>query len=697
MDSQAASNTLHVMHGEPQPAKVLGTTAAPASPPPTATTNPSLLTRREREQDPAVVDKTFPVLNESFSPQTLSSSPKPCVEYLHRGCSGGDGSGGGGQEAAAGVHVHSIFTAANRHPTKSKSQKLVRLKDKTKEAIKHGVLHHHHYYGDDSADGSRDEKHGGFISRAASLVSHPRSAIKEKLTGALASQISELNKPHVPQGIEAAFVAAHEKKDEAIECDDIVGVDDADRSIEELEIKRRNMRMGVIMGKHVKKVRALPQKRRGFPRKEEFLIRDERGEVMRDDLGNEQVDYLSWLGQYSIYVTQNFTSHYIEDWNERPEPLCKARLLCHIERIFIASAPWQQWLVHIRDVYRWKDPYETFRWLTLYFILWHTSHVVGFVFGYMIFRVSKNYLFPDTVSSIRDSITRQRTRSLAALRFDQLLSQSGPQALLTSLESDLGPCLQLQLCDLANMLEVINNFSEWHAPRATFFTLCFFISCFVITLFGDMELCMRIIFFILGIVFFFSFPISSYYPKYRYLVSPFKWAFWSVPTNAEWAFAELRLEAQNNRERLIAAKVDAELEPEWEEEGEESDAESFVSAASYGDSPLSGEEQIASFRCRFGRHTGRMYISPPGLRYESGRGKILWWKEWKDLVEVRKVKERGVARLVGGLSEGIELVFLPEFEDREDMVMRLDEMGKRRNEAFSAILGFSGLKWQWCG
>jgi hypothetical protein len=157
------------------------------------------------------------------------------------------------------------------------------------------------------------------------------------------------------------------------------------------------------------------------------------------------------------------------------------------------------------------------------------------------------------------------------------------------------------------------------------------------------------------------------------------------------------LEAQSNRERLITAKVDAELEPEGEEEGEESDVESFVSAASYGVSPLSGEEQIALFRCRFGRYTARMYISPPGLRYESSRGKILWEKEWKDLVEMRKVKERGVARLVGVLSEGIELVFLPECEDGEDVVIRLDEMGKRRNEAFSAILGFSGLKWQWCG
>lgn len=399
-------------------------------------------------------------------------------------------------------------------------------------------------------------------------------------------------------------------------------------------------------------------------------------------------------------MTQNFTSQYIEDWNERPEPLSKDRLLCHIERIFIASAPWQQWLVHIRDVYRWKDPHETFHWLILYAILWHTSHVVGFLFGYMIFGTAKKYIFPSTVDEIRDAITRQRSRSLAALRFDQVLSKSSPQALLSSLESDLGPCIQLQLGDLANLLEVVNNFTEWHAPRATFFTLFFFSSCSIITLFGDMELCMRIVFFILGILFFFSFPVSSYYPKYRYLVSPFKWAFWDVPTHAEWVFAELRLEAQNNRERLISAKIDAEPEPEWKDDGDVdtgSDADSFVSAASYGASPLSGDEHIASFRCRFGRHNGKMHISPPGLRYESIRGKILWQKEWKDLVEVRKIKERGVARLMGGLSQGVELVFLPESTDEEDMVMRLDDMGKRRDEAFSTILGFSGLKWQWYG
>jgi len=331
LDSQV-NIQLHVMHGEPQD-KVLGAVdipgqfTPPASPLPTATTNPSLLTRREHEQDPAVVDKTFPVLNESFRPRTLSWSPKPSVEY-HHGCSGR----GGVDNHEAGVH--SVFTAANR-PTKT--QKLVRLKDKTKEAIKHGVLHH---YGDDSTPeqpddgdgGGGDERHGGFISRAASLVSHPRSAIKEKLTGAVASQISDLNTPYVPQGTEAAFVAAHAMKESAIECDDIAGVDDADRSIEELEIKMRNMRMGMIMGRHIRKVRALPQRRRDYPLKEEFLIRDERGEVMKDELGNEQVDYLNWLGQVCLIVNCKYKRRYLIlrvrvcEWHFTPS----RRILIHL-------------------------------------------------------------------------------------------------------------------------------------------------------------------------------------------------------------------------------------------------------------------------------------------------------------------------------------------------------------------------------
>ena len=57
-----------------------------------------------------------------------------------------------------------------------------------------------------------------------------------------------------------------------------------------------------------------------------------------------------------------------------------------------------------------------------------------------------------------------------------------------------------------------------------------FFSCLLIALLTDMEFCMKIVWFIVINVFFLCWPIASRYPRYRYLVSPFRWAFWDIPS-----------------------------------------------------------------------------------------------------------------------------------------------------------------------
>jgi len=326
----------------------------------------------------------------------------------------------------------------------------------------------------------------------------------------------------------------------------------------------------------------------------------------------------------------------------------------------------------------------------------------------MILSTLKNYFIPTTVSSLRAATEQAQSRTIAAQKLNQLLSHSGPAAVLSTLESDLGPRVQIQLCDIANMLEVFNTFAEWHAPRATMLTLIFFTSVFLIAAVGDRVLCVRLVFFVIGALFFGAWPVSSHYPKYRYLVSPVKWAFWGVPTHAEWAFAELRLEAQTNRERLISRKLDEDEEGEGEGEGggdsDYGSEASFVSARSFGASPLDGSENIAMYSCHQAHHRGNLVISPDGVRFEGhDRRRIHWTKQWKDLVEIGKVGDGSGSRLVG--AQGLKVVFLPTSAEEGDMRMgkeveetvELTRMGRRRDEAFGAMVGFSGLKWQWCG
>jgi len=242
--------------------------------------------------DRTVAASTFPFLNESFAPALACTAPSGNLTSPVDAIPSDD------------PRDHENIFTAGIPPTKT--QKLARLKNKTKEAIKRSV-HQHLHPGETVDDDEAEENNEGSSSpkssrkaKIASFVTHPRTAIKEMLTGTIVEQVSDLNTPHVLHSAHNAFVKAHERRESALHYDDEQGVELADQSIEELEVRMRNMRMGVIMGRHIKKVRVLPHRRRDFPHKSEFLIRDENGEVVRDELGVEQVDYLTWLGQVSL-------------------------------------------------------------------------------------------------------------------------------------------------------------------------------------------------------------------------------------------------------------------------------------------------------------------------------------------------------------------------------------------------------------
>lgn len=302
----------------------------------------------------------------------------------------------------------------------------------------------------------------------------------------------------------------------------------------------------------------------------------------------------------------------------------------------------------------------------LYAILWYTSHLIGFVYGYIIFATLRRYFFLSP-SELKDSLHRTQSSSEKSLRIDQFLAKANTADILHEVKDDLGPWVQLQLGDLAGFLEVLNNFYEWAAPRQTLNTLILFTILLMISLFGDMEVCVRTALFLIGICFFGSFPIASRYPKYRFLVSPLKWAFWNVPTNAEWAFAELRLAAQNKREDVIFHKIDT---------GDE-DSDVFVSAGEeeipgedllLGDSPLKGEDAVSAFEGRHGHRKARLEIVTEGIRLVVG-GDVLM-REWWQMKGLRK-KGKGGIELEWGAGEKAEV----------------DGLGHKRDQAFAEIIG----------
>lgn len=78
----------------------------------------------------------------------------------------------------------------------------------------------------------------------------------------------------------------------------------------------------------------------------------------------------------SMYYTQDFSSHYVDDFDELPFDIDSLRH--HIERLVMASAPWQSWVMDVRSIYRWDSPRTTLKWLVIYIFLWYIEFLMGF-------------------------------------------------------------------------------------------------------------------------------------------------------------------------------------------------------------------------------------------------------------------------------------------------------------------------------
>ena len=231
-----------------------------------------------------------------------------------------------------------------------------------------------------------------------------------------------------------------------------------------------------------------------------------------------------------------------------------------------------------------------------------------------------------------------------------------------------------------------------------------------------MEFCMKIVWFIVGGAFFLCWPVSSHYPKYRYLVSPFKWVFWDIPSNAEWSFNYLRRQAQITRERIIEKKVEEDHSqelahplvqytgrmmkvlpkikiegsgPEDEEEDDDDDDdddEGWYSACST--TSILEAADIRSFRCQSHKVIGRLVVYSKGVRFiRSLPKKELWRREYLELAEMRKVEGTRISKVTSATPDQLEIKCI------DGSKVHFEGM-KERDEAFNSIIAFSGLQWQ---
>lgn len=231
---------------------------------------------------------------------------------------------------------------------------------------------------------------------------------------------------------------------------------------------------------------------------------------------------------------------------------------------------------------------------------------------------------------------------------------------------------------------------------------------------------MKIVWFVVGGAFFLCWPVSSHYPKYRYLVSPFKWVLWDIPTNSEWSFMYLRRQAQITRERIIEKNVEKDyfqalanpavrhtglttkvpkikIEDRGsnnEDDGDDDDDDddrSWYSACS--STSVLADSAIRSFRCQAHKVIGRLVIYSNGIRLVRSLPrpkKEIWRRDYIELAEMRKVEgSSAMSKLTSLSSDQLEIKFI------DGSKVHFEGMkGGERDEVFNSIIAFSGLQWQ---
>ena len=286
------------------------------------------------------------------------------------------------------------------------------------------------------------------------------------------------------------------------------------------------------------------------------------------------------------------------------------------------------------------------------------------------------------------------------------------------------------MCDRSPSADYRYSFYHWKFPRTTIASLTFFVSCLLVSACTDMGFSMKVFWFIVGGAFFLCWPISSHFPKYRYLVSPFKWVLWDIPTHgkllrsgpasatdhiqsAEWSFQYLRRQAQITRERLIGDRIEEghfrELanpaldrytgrmtktvpkirveNPESEIEDTDDDDEGWYSANST--TSVLETSDIRAFRAHCSGSTGRFIIFSKGVRFVRSfppPKKELWRYDFLELAEMRKIEGSTFSKLVSSPDQ-------LEIKLTDGTKVQIEGM-KERDEAFNTVIGFSSLQWQ---
>ncbi|KAL9111637.1 MAG: hypothetical protein Q9227_003910 [Pyrenula ochraceoflavens] len=504
------------------------------------------------------------------------------------------------------------------------------------------------------------------IKSVASVVAHPKDSIKERATRTAAGKISKVSRPFLSPEEDREFLAKHEDLSRAASSRSSGAYNSESEQNHQEEVLRTQLEE---LEDHRSSLKAAWSIGRHVDR-----VRVVRTKVPRfpdkgtfeekDEAGNFiRLQWEKYIGYVALYYTRGFTSQYIDEFDQVQYDL--DLLARTVERLSMVSQPWQAWWVSSRSLYRWEDPLRTARWFALYVYIWYTDHVVGFFYAYVIYITLKQRFFPSSVDDVRESLDRALDHTAQARAWGEFVDQHGRKDWVDPLMEQIGPQIVLQLV---------------------------------------------------------STP-GNHYPKYRFLLDPFMWILWDIPTNAEWAVRYLQAKAVKHesdyeniqstgadrlrnskrlslpsalrRQSKSVKKVPAKSFGSQDLSVDSSDGELLTPPSSPRMSPqLVKSEVCFTFHVACDGVSGKVAIDQEAIRFFCRRRDTAWTVAYSDLVEMRKVSGNKHSKLavLRSSPEGIEFSHLQ--ADSKEETVHLDAQEQERDEIFNLIIGWSHLRWR---
>ena len=82
------------------------------------------------------------------------------------------------------------------------------------------------------------------------------------------------------------------------------------------------------------------------------------------------------MRQLAIRYSEMFGGQYIGSFAE-PPPASQESLSASVEKLLVASTPWQEVIMRVRRVYRWENTSETMAYLAAFLVLWAMNLLVS--------------------------------------------------------------------------------------------------------------------------------------------------------------------------------------------------------------------------------------------------------------------------------------------------------------------------------